>query len=73
MSEEIRDSSRNSKLVVACCVCNSINLGNGSNPNWKPVDNRDYANVMDDYGYIVSHGYCPPCAEKAFKELRETR
>lgn len=48
-------------MVVQCCVCKKIRVEDA----WKAVEL--YAALPTD----MSHGYCPACAEDAFREVRE--
>ena len=54
-------------FVKACAYCNAIE----DEGSWKPVNNKDYNLVMGSYGYVISHGACKPCAEKAMEEVRQ--
>lgn len=44
-------------MIVQCCVCGKTRQGG----IWR--------NIATPLGGQVSHGYCPVCAEVAFKEL----
>lgn len=48
-------------MIIQCCVCHKVRQEDGS---WKEEDTMDR---MD-----VSHGYCPPCAEKALAEAEKS-
>lgn len=47
-------------MIVQCCVCGKIRRGE----RWV----RCSESVLE--GEVVSHGYCPECAARAFEELR---
>ncbi len=47
-------------MKVQCCVCKKVRVGT------KWVSQSDPVDVPD----LVSHGYCPVCAEHAFAEIR---
>jgi len=48
-------------MVVQCCVCKKVRIDG----NWH---NQDPAALRSEE---VSHGYCPSCADDAFREVRE--
>lgn len=50
-------------MVVQCCVCKRRRQGN----RW--VDHKQ--NPEPDAKTVVSHGYCPECAAKAFREISD--
>lgn len=48
-------------MVVQCCVCKKIRVDNvwqSADPNGPKIE-------------AASHGYCPTCADDAFREVRE--
>ena len=49
-------------MVIQCCVCKKVRV----NGQWRDVSIRR----IED---MVSHGYCPRCAEAAFAEIRQIR
>lgn len=53
------------EIVVACCVCHSIKW---DSDKW--IDFGENAYKLIDKN-ILSHGYCPSCAEEAFRQMRE--
>lgn len=53
----------NIEYIVACCVCYKIK---DDNNNW--IEDNVLYTKLEEQGYI-SHGYCPPCLEKAIKEI----
>lgn len=48
-------------MVVQCCVCKKIRIDGV----WMLTESN--AARFDE----VSHGYCPSCADDAFREVRE--
>lgn len=48
-------------MVVQCCVCKKIRVDG----EWRETD-ADRPNPAE-----ASHGYCPNCADDAFREVRE--
>lgn len=49
-------------MVIQCCVCKKVRV----NGHWREVPTQ---RIKD----LVSHGYCPRCAEEAFAEIRQMR
>lgn len=51
-------------MITQCCVCHKIRQGDETSKIWvDPPANLDSEEL--------SHGYCPPCAQKAFAELEQ--
>lgn len=48
-------------MVVQCCVCKKVRMDG----NWVDAQ-ADQVRLAE-----VSHGYCPVCADDAFREVRE--
>lgn len=48
-------------MVVQCCVCKRIRENNSWAKPTLPLTNEK----------AMSHGYCPNCADEAFREVRE--
>lgn len=47
-------------MIVQCCVCEKVR----EDGRWFVL-----ATPVDHHETLVSHGYCPECADEAFGEL----
>jgi len=50
-------------MKVKCCVCDKVR----KDGTWVPAE------PQERFDGNVSHGYCPECAETAFREIRALR
>jgi len=50
-------------MIVKCCVCHKVR----ENEAWRSAEPAELTDQS------VSHGYCPDCAEAAFREIRAMR
>lgn len=48
-------------IIVQCCVCKKI------------LKNGEWVEMEVSKGTSVSHTYCPPCLNRAIKEIKEER
>ncbi|MEK6873769.1 MAG: hypothetical protein AABW91_02910 [Nanoarchaeota archaeon] len=62
-------------IVGACCVCHSIRTNNEKNI-WESSDEEAYkianSEALGDW-IALSHGYCPPCGEAVFAEIKKVK
>jgi len=57
--EVLSRESEVTAMVVQCCVCKKVRTGHG----W--ISEKTLRELKES----ISHGYCPKCAAKAFKEI----
>ena len=51
-------------MVTQCCVCGKIRVDDEKNIwGYTPIDPKS----------LISHGYCPPCADKEVKKIKRRR
>ena len=61
----LEDLSTDHKMYAQCCVCQRYRLDTGAYTHVS-VD------FLEDQGrYVISHTYCPPCADKTIKEMKK--